>query len=202
MVPHSAGKGQVSNNVPTDNGLSMAEVNAAIYSYQETAITDQLYAFGSTLLAEIQDRAKEIEGKAVVVLGWSLAILAFLLTQVNNLGGSVATVLAALSAIFAITAAVCAYMARVTLSEWRWPSDKDWFQAKVMRLGAEGADELKRFHVRSMHATRQAQLAITERKGEWLSWSELPLVLAAVALGGAVLSKLFTSSGFQVLLVL
>jgi hypothetical protein len=200
-IPHSAGKGQVLTDVPTDNSLSTLEVRTAIYSYQETAVTDQLYAFGSILLAEIQDRTKEIDGKAVMVLGWSLAVLAFLLTQTNNLGGIVATVFAAISATLALAAAVCAYMARATLSVWAWPSDKVWFQAKVLQLQLGAADELKRFHIRSMHATRQAQLALTERKGKWLSRSETPLVLSAVALGAAVLSKLFISAGFQTVLL-
>jgi len=71
------------------------------------------------------------------------------------------------------------------MDEWGWPSDTDWFQA-----ARGGPDELKRYHVRAMHAARQAHLALTELKGKWLWRSEKLLVLCVLVLAGAVLWEL------------
>ncbi len=106
-IPHRAGKGQVSTN-----SLSISDVKKVVYSYQEPEVTNQLYAFGSVLLEEIQDRAKQIDAKAVMVLGWSLAVLAFWFTQAKEIRGFIEFILAAISAVLALLAVVFSYKAR------------------------------------------------------------------------------------------
>ena len=183
-------------NAPTGYSLSTTEVDKVVYSYEQSEVTDQLYVFGSVLLAEIQDRAKQIDEKAVTVLGWSLAVLAFLFTQANNFGSGAALFLAIICAISASLATICAYRAREARRAWGWPSDMDWFEA-----AKDGADELKRYHIRAMHAARQAQLDLTGIKGTWLIRSEKLLVFAGATLGVAVLFRLLTSSGLQIPLI-
>jgi hypothetical protein len=106
-IPYSAGKGQMSNK-----SLSISEVKEVIYSYQDSEVTNQLYAFGSVLLGEIQDRAKQIDGKAVMVLGWSLAVLAFWFTQAQDIRGFIEFIFAAASTVLALLAAAFSYKAR------------------------------------------------------------------------------------------
>ena len=80
--------------IPTYESLSISKVKEAVYSYEEHAVTDQLFAFGCVLLGEIQDRAKQLDEKAVMILGWSLAILVFLFTQAEKIRGGLAISLA------------------------------------------------------------------------------------------------------------
>ncbi len=172
--------------LPTENSLSKDQVKEAVYSYKESAVTDQLYAFGCVLLSEIQDRAQQINGKGVMLIGWSIAVLAFWFSQFDKVAvKSHADIfvgyIAMGSAALALLSIVFSYLAIRTREDWKWPSDQDWFQAVK-----EGEDELKRFHVRTIHMARQAQLQITESKGYWLLRGERLLIASGVLLALAV----------------
>ena len=129
------------------NDLPQTEIRRLVYSYQDTKITDELYGFGGMLLNEIDERVKNIDSKAGTVLAWSTAILAFLFTQITSGHGTVNLLLGSMIGALALFAVISAYSTLRTRQEWLWPSDRDWFEATAFGSG----DELKRFHIRSMH---------------------------------------------------
>lgn len=170
----------------TAYGLSKEEVSRLVYSYQDEAVTDELYQFGMVLMSEIQDRADRINSQSTIVLGWATAILALLLTQSNKFGGGgmYFALVAEVSTILAVIAAFCAGRTR---GNWSWPSDSSWIRESAL----VSKDEMMRYHIRVMHDVRQQHLRITKKKARCLFYSELLLVLGAIAL--------FAGIGYQML---
>ena len=168
------------------NDLTKDAVKDLIYSYKEPAVTDELYAFGAMLLAEVQERSGQIDSKAATVLGWASGILAFLFTQFGNASGWVSGILATFGGIFALFAVIYSYAALRARRDWRSPSDHDWFEKTAL----SSADELKRFHVRSIHDVRQVEKEIADKKGTALLKAQWFLLAAAAVLAVGILWKL------------
>ena len=173
---------KISNDIP------IAEVNRIVYSYADTAVTDELYSFGSVLLTEIRTRAGNIDSKSATMLGWSTAILVFLFTQIDRHSGFVALAFAVASGLCCLLSAIYAFLALRARDEWKWPSDKDWFEESALC----DADELKRFHIRSMHEVRQAQNRVTDQKGGRLYLSQDFLVVGALLLALGIAAKMLS----------
>jgi hypothetical protein len=85
-----------------------------------------------------------------------------------------------------LLSAVFAFLALRARNEWKWPSDKDWFEETALC----DADELKRFHIRSMHEVRQDQSRVTEQKGNRLFLSQDFLVVGALFLAVGIAAKM------------
>lgn len=66
------------------NTLSLEDVKRIVGSYKDSGVTDELYSFGSVLLAEVRNRAGRIDSKAATMLGWATGILAFLFTEIDK----------------------------------------------------------------------------------------------------------------------
>src|SRR5258707_13110670 len=110
------------------NDLPIEEVNRIVYSYADANVTDELYSFGSALLTEIRTRASNIDSKAATMLGWSTGILVFLFTQIDKHSGFVVLGWAVASGLCCLFCAIFAFLALRARGEWKWPSDKDWFE--------------------------------------------------------------------------
>lgn len=159
-----------------DNNYSREQVRQLVYQYKDDpVITEELYAFGKMFLSEVESRVKQLEAKATSVLGWSVAILAFLFTQLTKGSSIVDTNVSLLSGTFAALAVERAYLAVRGRSDWLLPSDRDWFGETALGSG----DELKRFHIRSIHEMKHNQNEIANRKSRHLLRGEKYLVLAA-----------------------
>ena len=98
------------------------------------------------------------------LLGWATAILAFLFTQLIQASGIVNLSLGVSSGLFALLAVRRAYKALQARRGWLWPSDRNWFEQTAFA----SADELKRFHIRSLHEVRSKRMQITEVKSNHL----------------------------------
>ena len=161
-----------------------------VYSYQDAEVSDELLSFGQTLLDEANDWAKQIDSKATGVLGWATAIVAFLFTQLTKTNGMVNLSLGVASGSFAMLAVRRAYKALQARKGWLWPSDRDWFEETAFG----SADELKRFHIRSLHQTRRARMEIDQLKSNHLWRAEKWLVVAAVLLVAGIVVQLLSAS--------
>lgn len=80
-----------------------------------------------------------------------------------------------------------AYSALRARNNWRYASDRDWFEKTAL----SDSDELKRFHIRSIHEIRQLQKAIVDKKGGALLKAQRFLVIAASVLTLGIVGKLF-----------
>ena len=158
--------------------LSEEDVKRLVYSYQDADVTNELCSFGKMLLDEADGWAKQIDSKATAVLGWAAAILAFLFTQLTKTSGIVNLSLGVASGLFALLAVRRAYKALQARKGWLWPSDRDWFEETAFG----SADELKRFHIRSLHQVRRARMEIDQLKSNHLWRGEKWLAVAAVLL--------------------
>jgi hypothetical protein len=168
------------------NDLSTEEVNRLVYSYDDSGITDELYSFGSVLLQDIRNRAGSIDSKSATMLGWSTGILVFLFTQLDKrTSGGITLAFGVASGLCCLLAAIYAFLALRARNEWKWPSDKDWFEESAL----SASDELKRFHIRSIHEVRQAQRQVTDQKGARLFISQDFLVIGAVLLACGIAAR-------------
>jgi hypothetical protein len=170
--------------------LSKEEVKRLVYLYSDTKITDELYSFGSLLLADVRSRSGHIDSKAATILGWATGILVFLFTELNRSRGSVELTFGVASGACCLGAAIYAFLALRARDEWKWPSDKDWFPEAVLSSATANAEDLKRFHIRSIHDTKQALRQVTDRKGDRLLLSQDYLIAGAVLFALGIAAKL------------
>ncbi|SRR6266567_3313625 len=168
-----------------DNDLSQDEVKKLLSPVNNEEVITELYSFGSMLLSDMKEHVSQIESKGAVVLGWSTGTAAFLFTQFDRLKGSLNSAIVFLSLLLAIAAIVSAYLVIRTRGDWRIPSDKDWFMAKAL----DSPDDLRIFHVRSLHEIKESQAKIADHKGAWLARAELALIACAAFLFVGVLVK-------------
>ncbi len=172
------------------NDLPKEEVKRLVYSYTDQKITDELYSFGSMLLTDIRSRSGHIDSKAATILGWATGILVFLFTELNRSRGFMELTFGAASGACCLGAAVYAFLALRARNEWKWPSDKDWFTESALSSATANAEDLKRFHIRSIHDTKQAQRQVTDQKGDRLLLSQDCLITGAVLFALGIVAKL------------
>ena len=170
-----------------ENDLSRNDVKELLWPITDGKVIDELYSFGSMLLSEIKERNAQLESKAAVVLGWATGISAFLFTQIKQVDHW--SLLALPPIIAAIVAIIFAYRVIKTRDDWESPSDKDWFCAAA--IGKD--DDLRLFHIRSMHRVRQNQSVIAMDKANALLWAERWLIFATMLLAMAIAAKLIVS---------
>jgi hypothetical protein len=157
--------------------LDGEQVHGRVSSYVDEEVTDALYTFGTLLIAANRERTKTLEGKAMTVAGYGLAILAFLVSKEPSqsvLGPwppgwiSVASVLAGL--------ALCCAGAALLIQKHPWFSDSQWFEAEDGVL--QNHDSLKRCHVLAMHSINRHMNSSNDFKANFVLGSQI-LVLGA-----------------------
>jgi hypothetical protein len=173
--------------------LSKEDVKRLVYAYKDPKITDELYSFGSLLLADVRSRSGHIDSKAATILGWATGILAFLFTELSRSSGCVELMCGVASGSCCLVAAICAFLALRARSDWKWPSDKDWFAESALSSANASVDNLKRFYVRSMHDTKQAQRQVADQKGKRLLASQYFLIAGTGLFALGIASKLLFS---------
>jgi hypothetical protein len=153
-------------------------------------VTDQLCAFGRMLLDETLSRNNQLESKATAVIGFSGAILAFLVTQARSwlvdlspfeqiiMGCVVAS---------AFAATVAAFLA-LLISRFAWFSDAQWFQTEGGVL--EDADRLKRFHLLAIHSINRKFETANDLKAGRVAFAQRMLALATIGLAAALAIRL------------
>jgi len=179
-----------------DNNLSKEEVKKLMSAYADTAVTDELYQFGTTMLSEVQQRVARLDSKLGTMFGWATGLLAFVFVEINKSTDSVSHYCTLGSAVFALLTVVFAFRGLQTRGDWKSPSDKSWFGESHLA----NEDGLKRYHIRVMHETRLARLQITQIKSVRLHWGEIWLMIAAVLLFVGI-SFQFTCEGLSTLVL-
>jgi hypothetical protein len=64
--------------------LTQEQVIDRLKPAQNPQSIDELYSFGSSLLAETRERTSRIESKATSMMVWSVALLAFIFSRVDS----------------------------------------------------------------------------------------------------------------------
>lgn len=159
-------------------------------TYQELA--EELFSFGQMLLDEVQQRTAQLDTKLISLLGWTAAILAFLLvgdgswlesTQKIGLASSITMILATLSSLGAV---VCSFLG-VKTQVFQFSSEKDWFKTSLF----DDVLKMKKYHLVSMLETHQAHSQLNQRKGRRAHQAEWLLAASATLVGVTTLAKLY-----------
>jgi hypothetical protein len=161
--------------------LSEDEVHTRVTSYEAEAITDSLMAFGGRLVDANRDRTNHLESKAVLVVGYALGLLGFVLFQQPSVvaGWPVyflrgASVLAGLALVYGFVT--------LRVKSNPWLSDSQWFENQDGVM--DDADRLKRCHVLALHAANAQIGASNDRKAGNLIIAQGSIMLAGICLAG------------------
>jgi hypothetical protein len=150
-------------------------------------VIDQLYSFGDRLLSEARERSVRIESKAFNVLTWSLAIIAFIFTQINSTAKvSTSNKIFLIAAFLSVIAVAFSYWVIKSRNNAA-SSDEDW----LCRDCLDRPDDLKMFHVRSIHKVRNESSMISDKKSIWLLCAETSLMLAGFILFSGIVLLFF-----------
>lgn len=169
-----------------NSDLSAPELKKLLEPVTNSEVITELYSFGQLLLADLRDNNKQIESKAGTILGWSTGIAAFLLTQSSGEKSLAMLVLIGLISLACTVAIGCAYAALKSRAGWLVASDRDWFKDNSF----ENPDDMKLFHIRSLHDMKANQIFMVRTKGKWLHVAETALSAAAALLIVGILGKL------------
>jgi hypothetical protein len=178
-------------NTNTQEALA-EDVDELIDRHATTTVTDELFDFGKMLLANNEDRVSAIDTKAMSIVGFSSAILAFLVTRAIDWDTSTVGLLFILAVgTLAALACLSAGLALRGAQNWKALGEATWFPpADVL----DKPDELKRFYIKAMHQAHQENHRIANRKASQMILGQLFMgvggILLAVALGARAISAL------------
>jgi hypothetical protein len=164
--------------------LSTEEVHRRLRAYAEripkaSAIA---LALGQQLFQEVNDRSAQIDAKGISILGWSGALLAYLLThapQIYRSGSIVVGTLGTVALILSFFAAFSGSWA-ARRRKWRGVSDLTWFPDPANLLDAQ---HLRQHYVAEFHELQCEWDKACELKARWLGLGQNSLSFAAFATG-------------------
>lgn len=154
---------------------------------KETA--EELFTFGKLLFANNDDRIKTVETKALSILGYSSAILAFLVTRSADLDRSLpGAICIAFVGMCAASACVYGWLALIP-RRWKALSETTWFPPPNFRERLDEPDDLKRWYIKAMHQMYQENHRITDKKARLMFKGQLSAVAAGLLLGLALIAN-------------
>jgi hypothetical protein len=168
------------------------EIEGLLMADQYRDLTEELFSFGQLLLDEIQQRTAQLDTKLISLLGWTAAILAFLLVgdttwlESAYKTGLATTIMMLLATLSSLGAVACSFLG-VKTTVWQFPSERDWFQTSLF----DDPLKMKKYHLMAMLETHQAHSRANERKGERAHQAEWLLAASAVLVGMTTLVKLY-----------
>lgn len=171
-------------------GLSLEEAASRVAAHNSPSVVNALYDFGKLLFSEGISRTSQLESKATIVVGYSGAILAFLLSHTTPypptlLGGcgSVVILLAAIAAFFALLLAFWAGR----IHKWRWVGEAVWVPS---RLPIERPEEALTLHYfESLFEAHQELSRANRQKGDFVHAAQWLLIISLVLLSVALLAQ-------------
>jgi hypothetical protein len=176
---------------------SPEDVDALVLGYQSQETTKVLFDFVRALLKANDDRTAAVDSKATMLIGYSTAILAFLLTRGPGLVGEPwwLVFLRLMTGIFAAVACVSAGMAIRSARNWQNMGEATWFPVDRETIG--DPDKLGRWYVRAMHESLRHNHEITNKKAGEMICAQLAVAGAgfclAVSLAGGALAALLNN---------
>lgn len=141
---------------------------------------DALDQFGSLMMEEVLGRVAVIESKSISLLGWSTALLGFLLLDDLNSTDSLilhpAVPYLLGTAIFCALLSLAAAFVGCYAREWAWPGVKHWFCERVFSKPRS----LRVVHLKALLESHQVHSYVLKQKGLAVQVSQWTLVVAAV----------------------
>ena len=159
------------------------EAARRLADYDLEATTGELYSFGKLLLDEGIQRTGQLESKATIVVGYSGALIAFLLTQPATTHFLVwwATIVGAACALVALTLAFWA--GRIHRSYWL--SDNTWLPDRKIAK----AFTLQLNYFEAIFEVNQDLRSLNLRKGNLVFLAQWTLLSAVIAVAVALFAS-------------
>jgi hypothetical protein len=171
------------------------EANSRLCSYQETAVTDELYGFGSMLVSEFVDRIHHLDAKAGSLAGYASGIVALLVSTSAFWRSALhpwAICLVLVAAISALASAgLCLWAA--SIYKFMWFSDDEWMQEAYL----DNAEDLRKYHVLTMHNVVQSHRKGGTEKSKHIRHAQWALAFTATLLFVALADAIFKSPGIS-----
>ena len=158
---------------PVARRVSIEDIEKQVLSLCDGTVTE-LYDFGVLMVTEVERRALGIDSKLTSILGWSSAVLGFLLLGTSPGGSFGSSLLLLVSIALTLGAVISSFLGLRTIL-WITPSEKDWFRDELL----ENAGRLRRYHIVSMLNTHQDHEKEIEKKASRLALAERLLAVAA-----------------------
>jgi len=141
--------------------LSESEVRKRLESYDQAAVTDELYDFGRMILQDAIERIAKLDGKASTLVAYSGALTALLVST----AGIWSKTIKGVHAILPITAVIALILSAgfaihsVSLQLTEWFSESEWMESSCL----SDSERLRRYRILTMwgvvkshqHAARQ-----------------------------------------------
>lgn len=160
--------------------LPGADVDELLAKYSAEDVTKELFTFGQMLLTANDERVGFIDSKATTLVGYSSAILAFLLMRgVSWMHSPLELIAIAIIAVIAGLACFLAGMALRGAQNWSELGEKTWFPREQVLAGS---DPLKRFYISAMHQVLQDNHRIANRKADQMILAQVLVAFAGVLL--------------------
>ncbi len=150
--------------------------------YEAAATTDRLLEFGAGLLKANEERVSAVESKATYLVGYSAAVMAFLVASDVEWESMspLAVVFLIAAGLFAAFACAFAGMALRAARDWQNMGEATWFPTGKEDIA--NPDRLGRYYLRAMHQSLQANHRIANQKADEMIASQLLVAASGVCL--------------------
>ena len=164
--------------------VKKGDVAQLVARCDEAAVLE-MFNLGKALVDGVEKRFDNIVARGTTLIGFNGAILAFLLTSKVHVDGVFPTGCLIAGGVLAATSCVTAFIVSRVKSGWKEISEPVWFQEYSARAGAE---ELRRYYVRTLHHIHQINHRIVDDRTGDLGKAQLMTAAAAACLAAALIA--------------
>ncbi len=165
---------------PQPETLPTADVARRVGSYMSAKIVADLYEFGQFLLNEGLSRTSQLESKATVVVGYSGAILAFLLARLPGAGARSLSNWAAIPALLALLVGFLT----LRVHTYKWFSDSVWIPERLSHKNPE--QQLHLHYFEAIYDINSEVKRANQLKGNLLHLAQWLLFLAVLTVAASL----------------
>jgi hypothetical protein len=158
-----------------------AFVDVLVDQTESSASIAAMVNFGQALIKANGDRIAAIDGKATNILGYSIAILAFISTQPLIGQSPLRTFPLMLAAVFALLGGWSAALTTHAARNWQSMSECTWFPDSAAT--ASDSDQLNRWYLKAMHESLQVNQRKANQKAAKLTQAQVATAAAGLCLG-------------------
>ena len=165
---------------------------AAIDPKDEKELAADLFQFGNLLLSQVSTLTGAIEAKAIAILGWSIALLGFLVLTPGWLANDnwAAAGLTLWTIGWTVLSLVASFLA-ASARDWQWPSQQDWLNHALFSEPIQ----LRQYWLIAILEAHTAHATQNRRKAACLVVAQWAIVLAGLGFATIVTVRLLLGHG-------
>jgi hypothetical protein len=160
--------------------VKIEDIQTRLEECDDPNVPAHFYSFGQFLLGEVQRQTEHLDTKLLLVLGWNVGLVAFVLIghdgwlpASTRIPGATALMIIALAA--SLFSMLASYLGAKP-TDVEWPSQEDWFSEAIF----ERPEIAKKHYVMCMLSAHQRHEQMNRDKALHLKAAVNLLVLAAI----------------------